>query len=64
MLSRTKLGRINGDIFNDEWETQSLTVTLETLSDHHSQTQLQHKDVIVGTDKKVLVLTDYWTLVY
>lgn len=54
MLSPTKLGRIIGDVFNDEWETQTLTATLETLNDQHSQTQLQYKDVIVGTDKKYL----------
>lgn len=52
MSSRTYLvGKISLDVFDDEWETQTLTGPLETVNDHRSQTQLQHKDVIVGTEK-------------
>lgn len=53
MLSPKKIGRISGDVISDEWETQSYSNTGNS-HDQHGQTQLQHKDVIVGTDKKYL----------
>lgn len=54
----------HSDVFDDEWESQTLTGTLESLWRTITARLNPSKRLLFLALKKVHVLTDYWTLAY